>query len=220
MTQNNLLSGGVLGAVLCLSACAEQGYSVVAATGTTIGIEISQSPSNGQTPKFVLGYNRAELAFVPTNRPSNDKTPLGSNGLNGAQQSADVLMELRYGGGVGGQVDTSIYQRVAVGTTAVQQKGAAFLFAKSATGEVSPEAAAAIGADPAVLDALVENQNLLVAEVSGCLLDGNGKIIAERRRSANRKDCCRQPRSKRVDHGRFCHCEVQGRPWKGSFFAV
>ncbi len=141
MRRTGWRAAAALAAAAALTAgCAEQGYSVIATSATSIGLEIGQAPAT-QAPKFVLGYSRAEHAFVPTNRPSNAKTDDGSDGVTGADDSADVLMELRYGGGAGAQIDTSIYQRLAVGETAVRQRGAALLFAKGPDGRIDPQAA-------------------------------------------------------------------------------
>jgi hypothetical protein len=86
-----------------------------------------------------LGYNRGEVAIVPTNRSANEEP--GSQG-GGAKDSTDVLMELKYNG-IFSQ-NGGIYQRLAVGKTAVKQPGAAFMFAKNNAGEIEPETAAAI----------------------------------------------------------------------------
>ena len=63
--------------------------SVIAATGTNIGVEISQNPAS-QTPQAKLGFQRSELAIVPTNKTDSNGT--------GANVHGDVLMEIRYGG--------------------------------------------------------------------------------------------------------------------------
>src|SRR5215813_12918913 len=85
----------LLPVVMFLQGCTpQQGYSVLAATGTVIGVEIAQNPAT-QVPEAKLGYNRGELAFVPTNRGA------GANGTStnaGAKDAANVLMEIRYGG--------------------------------------------------------------------------------------------------------------------------
>ena len=128
----------VLSVAGLLGGCAEQGYSVIASAGTSLGLDIAQAPT-GQLPQFSLGYRRAEHAFVPSNRPSNAKSD-GSR-IQGADETAEVLMELRYGGGVGTQVDTSIYQRLAVGKVAVSQPGAVALFLRDSSGQLDPAAA-------------------------------------------------------------------------------
>lgn len=149
--------------------CAEQGYSVIATSATSIGLEIGQAPAT-QAPKFVLGYSRAEHAFVPTNRPSNAKTADASEGVGGADESADVLMELRYGGGAGAQIDTSIYQRLAVGRTAVAQPGAALLFAKGPDGRIDPQAAAVAALSAEMAAARSAGQDAVLA----CITSGAG----------------------------------------------
>jgi hypothetical protein len=164
-----------LTAAALTAGCAEQGYSVVATTATSIGLEIGQAPAT-QAPQFVLGYKRAEYAFVPTNRPSNAKTQTGNDGVNGADRSADVLMELRYGGGAGTQVDTSIYQRVAVGRTAVSQPGAALLFAKGSDGEISVQAARAAAAFAAAAGAADVVRGAAIDRVMACVTRPDGTL--------------------------------------------
>jgi hypothetical protein len=112
--------------------------AVVAATGTVIGVEISQNPQT-QMYQAKLGYNRGEMAIVPSNRSGNAEP--GCVG-GGAKDTADVIMELKYSGlfsSSGG-----IYQRLAVGTTAVKQPGAAFMFAKDDSGKLEDAPAQAV----------------------------------------------------------------------------
>lgn len=116
-----LLAVGMAGAVF-FQGCSTQRQAVVASTGTNVGVELSENPAN-QMPQAKLGYNRAELAIVPTNRSASEDA---GNTNNGATDVADVLMELNYSG-----INSSgIYQRLAVGKNAVSQHGAAYLFAK------------------------------------------------------------------------------------------
>jgi hypothetical protein len=135
--------GTILLSTVFLSGCEKQGYSVLAATGTVIGVEVSQNPAT-QSPQAKLGYNRAELAFVPTNRSGN-KDATGYK--NGATDTGEVIMELRYGGIFDTGGSSGIYQRLAVGKTAVQQPGAKYMFAKDEDGTLSPEVAKAIALD-------------------------------------------------------------------------
>ncbi|MGE3846760.1 MAG: hypothetical protein AB7I01_07760 [Gammaproteobacteria bacterium] len=121
------------------SGCTASRHKVIAATGTVIGLEVAQSPAN-QSPQAKLGYNRAELAIVPTNR--NDEPAAGGNGT-GASDVADVLMELKYQGLLGGS-SSGIYQRLAVGSEAVTQPGAWLMFLKDAQGTVSAANASAL----------------------------------------------------------------------------
>ncbi len=175
-------AAALAGAAALTAGCAEQGYSVIATSATSIGLEIGQAPA-AQTPRFVLGYSRAEHAFVPTNRPSNAKTADASEGVAGADDSADVLMELRYGGGAGAQVDTSIYQRLAVGRTAVSQRGAALLFAKGPDGRIDPQAAevAALAEGMAASRASAEGAMLACISSEGTGIDAARRdaLIAE-----------------------------------------
>jgi len=109
--------------------------AVIAVTGTVIGVEISQNPAN-QSPQAKLGYNRGEIAIVPTNRSA--KEDAGTHGA-GAKDVGDVLMEIRYGGIFDTGPSSGIYQRLAVGSTAVSQPGASIMFAKDADGKITNE---------------------------------------------------------------------------------
>ena len=104
--------------------------AVVAGTGTVIGLEMSQNPAS-QAPQMKLGYDRAELALVGQEKYGKDN------------DVANVLMELRYGGATG--THPGIYQRLAVGNTAVTQTGAALMFLKAPDGSF-PSAEALAGA--------------------------------------------------------------------------
>jgi hypothetical protein len=114
--------------------------SVVAVSGTVIGVEISQNPAN-QSPQAKLGYNRGEIAIVPTNRSANEEA---GTSLGGAKDVGDVIMEIRYGGIFDTGPSSGIYQRLAVGPTAVSQPGASVMFARDANGDISPQAAAVL----------------------------------------------------------------------------
>ncbi len=140
-----------------LCGCARTSGSVIASSGTTIGVEISQDQAT-QTPRAVLGYKRAEFAYVPTNRGTatktttvedgGKKTTVEEDGLptagDGAKDSANVLMELRYGGIFYWGAGSGIYQRLAVGEKAVEQPGASLMFTKDDAGKVDKDAAAAL----------------------------------------------------------------------------
>jgi hypothetical protein len=115
---------------------------VIASTATVIGVEISQNPAT-QAPQAKLGYNRGEFAFVPTNRHAGEAA---GNPQRGASDTANVIMELRYGGIFDLGPSSGIYQRLAVGETAVRQDGAALLFMKNAEGQIDPAAARALEA--------------------------------------------------------------------------
>lgn len=133
----------VLSTIYCLLllflGCGNNRHAVIAVTGTNIGVEISQNPAN-QTPQAKLGYQRSEIAIVPSNR-SGDVEPGSAKG--GAADVADVLMELNYRN-IFSFTNAGIYQRLAVGKTAVSQPGAALMFAKNERGEIKPEVAEAI----------------------------------------------------------------------------
>lgn len=112
--------------------CSSNKHRIFAASGTVIGLELSQHPAT-QSPQAKLGYNRAEFAVVPTNRDDADSA--GTVG-EGASDVSDVLMELKYQGLLGG-ANSGIYQRLAVGSTAVSQPGAWLMFLKDNSGTVS-----------------------------------------------------------------------------------
>ena len=134
MIKRMLLS--VLIVFLAAACTAKHGFSVVTATGTTIGLSIGKD-ATGTGVETVLGYKRAEFAYVPTNRDA--KEDAGDTG-NGAKDSANVLMELHYGG----TGTSTIYQRLAVGDIAVTQGGATALFLRDNTGKLDAEAADAL----------------------------------------------------------------------------
>ncbi len=123
--MHKFLSILTLTILFLLSGCSTTKNSVVAATGTSIGLELSQNAAT-QTPQMKLGYNRAEVAFV-----SDEKLKDGAGG----EDVANVLMELRYGGS--SDTHPGIYQRLAIGKKAVTQLGAAAMFSKDANGNIS-----------------------------------------------------------------------------------
>jgi hypothetical protein len=129
----------ILPLLLCLG-CTTGKHYVIAATGTVIGLEVAQNPSS-QMYQAKLGYNRGELALVPSNRASGSKGDAGSGG--GASDTTDVMMELHYGS-IFSLQQSSIYQRLAVGKTAVSQPGAALMFAKGKDGQLDPQVAASV----------------------------------------------------------------------------
>ena len=136
---------GIIGLIAIIGfsqGCAQQGYSVIASTATVIGVEVSQNPAT-QAPQAKLGYNRGEFAFVPTNRHAGETA---GTTREGARDTANVIMELRYGGIFDLGPSSGIYQRLAVGEIAVQQDGAALLFMKNADGQIDPAAARALEA--------------------------------------------------------------------------
>lgn len=106
----------VLLAALALSGCKMIDHNyVITGTGTVLGVQIAENPTT-QLYEAKFGYSRAETALVPTNGVS-------------------VLMELRYSGIF--SKDGGIYQRLAVGDTAVRQPGASLMFAKDSAGNLS-----------------------------------------------------------------------------------
>lgn len=131
----------VLSTIYCLLllflGCGNNRHAVIAVTGTNIGVEIAQSPEN-QTPHAKLGYQRTEIAIVPTNR-SGAVNPDGKG--NGAADVADVLMELKFNN-IFSLGRAGVYQRLAVGKEAVKQS--VLMFAKDEKGVISQQAADAI----------------------------------------------------------------------------
>lgn len=127
----------VLILILALTGCSSVRHAVITSTGTGLGFSITENPSTGLY-EVKFGYIRSEFAFVPSNRSGLAGE---TNFNNGAKDVADVMMELRFenllkGGG--------LYQRLAVGSVAVSQPGAAFMFAKGSDGNLDPSAAKAI----------------------------------------------------------------------------
>ena len=146
---------------LSLSACTENNHYVIASTGTVIGVEVSQNPAT-QTPQAKLGYNRAELAIVPSNRTTcaikDDKSAVVcGSAIGNAQETPDVLMELKYSGIFDLGQASGIYQRLAVRRTAVSQPGAAFMFAKDASGTLTSTGIQAVS------QTLIEEKKILIA---------------------------------------------------------
>jgi hypothetical protein len=124
-----------------LSGCAAR-HEVLAVTETNLGVDVVQTPST-QTPHAKFGYQRVEVAIVPTNRSAGEDA---GNVPSGAASNADVIMELRYSGIFSTGKDSGLYQRLAVGREAVQQPGAAALFIRDASGNVDANAVAALQA--------------------------------------------------------------------------
>lgn len=140
-----------------LSSCQTTPPAVIAVTGTMFGVEISQNPAT-QSPQAKIGYNRAELALVykngggqtqpgpapqtPPGQPGETQPGQARNTLPGqAGDVPNVLMEFGYGG----TSANTIYQRLAIGNTAVTQSVATGMFLKNADGSINPTAATQIG---------------------------------------------------------------------------
>lgn len=147
------LTGLAAGTALLLAGCAANKDNVLAVTATVIGVQIHQKDTD-KTPEMKVGYARTEFAYVPTDKRSDTNSAAGS-----AANSAEVLMEINAQGnvGLGTAYQGGVYQRLAVGKTAVSQPGAAFMMAKDSNGTLNPtnaeaiqKAVAAIQAVPAV----------------------------------------------------------------------
>jgi hypothetical protein len=127
---------------VALAGCAAR-HSILAVTETNIGVDVSQNPAN-QSPQVKLGYQRVELAIVPTNRSAGEEPGDLAKVGGGAKDYGDVIMELRYGGIFDTGPSSGIYQRLAVGAEAVRQPGASVMFARNADGQLTTEAQQAL----------------------------------------------------------------------------
>lgn len=138
----------VIFATIIMVGCSTDNVNVVASSNSVLGFQLGQNPVS-QAPETKFGYSRQELAVVPTNR-GTDGEDGSKNG--GAKDSTDALMELRYMGKGDG-----LYQRLAVGSTAVSQPGAAVMMLRDEDGKIAPEVAAAVlnipAANPEASDA-------------------------------------------------------------------
>jgi len=173
--------------------CASSPTSVMVTSATVIGVDISQNSAT-QTPSATLGYKRAEFAYVPTNKelpmsnnktlPKNKNTPVSEmerseliKSSSGAEDSANVLMELRYSGIFSMGTESGIYQRLAVGNIAVKQQGASILFAKNAKGEIESDTANILA--KAKSDIINEGESLNT--IITFLKDSDGKLDIKKR---------------------------------------
>lgn len=170
--SGRLILLGALALAALAGGCSIDRHTVIASTGTTLGVELTQDRAT-QSPRMKVGYNRAELALVPSNRsaekepgsrlaaalcekcargeagcltPEKCKAARQSTRDGGATDTAEVLMEIRMQGGIlfNGIQDAGLYQRLAVGKTAVQQPGASLMFARDKAGNLSTNAAQAV----------------------------------------------------------------------------
>jgi hypothetical protein len=177
-----LLGSATVLACVAMAGCSKTNeYYVISATGTVIGVEVSQNPAT-QTPQAKLGYNRGELAIVPSNRPpcltddsKNPPVQCGQLG-RGARDVPDVLMELRYGGIFDTGPSSGIYQRLAVGETAVAQPGAALMFARNADGTLDPAAPAALRAAEARADEIMATRAGAVDTILAHVTNPDGTV--------------------------------------------
>jgi len=118
-----------------LTGCQANKENVLAITTTVIGVQLHQKDAD-KTPELKVGYARTEFAFVPTDK----------GGDGSSTNSAEVLMEINAQGNIalGTAYQGGIYQRLAVGKTAVSQPGAWFMMSKDANGTLNPANAEAI----------------------------------------------------------------------------
>lgn len=129
------------GIAIALGGCAANQDNVLAVTGTVVGLQIHQKDAD-KTPEFKVGYARTEFAFVPTNRRTRSKDCCAGS----AEDSAEVLMEINAEGnlGLGTAYQGGIYQRLAVGRTAVSQPGAALMMSKDRKGIIDSNTASVV----------------------------------------------------------------------------
>lgn len=108
-------------AVLGLTGCASPN-SVVTTAQSVLGISVSENPAT-QLYEARAGLVLSQIAFVPCN-------------TNGGFVP-DVIQEFRINNIFTGGL---VYQRLAVGKSAVEQPGASLMFSKDASGNVSANA--------------------------------------------------------------------------------
>lgn len=124
---------------LIFTGCTAVQENVLVVTGTNLGVSVSQNQVS-QMYEAKLGYNRGEIAFVPTDKSIDNRR-------GGAANTTDVLTEIRYRNIFQGG---DLYQRLAVGSIAVSQPGATMLFAKGPDGTINPEVVKALQGVPEV----------------------------------------------------------------------
>lgn len=132
--------------VLLLGGCGTTPDAIVTSTGTVIGIEGSQSPTNS-SPAATIGYKRAEFAYVPIKLRECTKEGGEESCDERAFETPNVLMELYFKT----LLQSQLYQRLAIGEKAVAQDGAAIIFAKNADGTISTQAVAIAASNDANL---------------------------------------------------------------------
>jgi hypothetical protein len=157
--------------LLLFTGCASN-RNVIVATGTVLGFDISESPQTGlYHAKF--GYARTEFALVPS---TNGYTP-------------DVLMELRFHGML--SKEGGLYQRVAVGTTAVSQPGAAVMFLKNSSGQLDTNAVAALKAFSSVPTPMYKAPTSLITTANAYRISTNKPawdVVAQKHGYASFRD--------------------------------
>ncbi len=142
-----------------VSSCQTAPDAIVTVTGTVIGIEGSQSPASS-SPSATIGYKRAEYAYVPIR--IRNCAPEETNCTVTTFETPNVLTELYFKS----LLQTQLYQRLAIGETAVGQGGAAIIFARGPDGKVDENAVEvleATTADPATAYGCEESCEKLTA---------------------------------------------------------
>ena len=155
------LAGLSVGLAGLLTGCTQNRETVLAVTGTVIGVQIHQKDTD-KTPELKIGYVRSEFDYVPTDKRMDTNAPNGST-----TNSANVLMEINAGCnfGLGVAYGGSVYQRLAVGSVAVSQPGAAFMMAKDESGKTAAATAKAVSEAVRVLPPNVMNTSIMTNSV-------------------------------------------------------
>lgn len=137
-----LMLGGLVVCLMVIIGCGSQ-TCIVAGSQTVIGIEAYYDQKT-EMPYGRVAYARNEIAIVPTNRlpdcyyESDTARKEMENG--GAKDTGNVLMEINFTNWFCFWKDQAVYQRLAVGDSAVSQPGAAIMFAKTQTGTLDKSA--------------------------------------------------------------------------------
>lgn len=158
-----------------ITGCAADKDNVLAVTGTVIGVQIHQKDTD-KTPELKVGYARTEFAYVPTDKKTGK---CGAASSGSAADSAEVLMEINAQGSLtlGTVYQGGVYQRLAVGKTAVSQPGAAYLMAKDKSGNIDPATAETVSQSITQSAAgAVTQGNSDAAALVKATDDGNGKV--------------------------------------------
>lgn len=111
---------------------------IILSNQTGFGIRASYNPQT-QLPEGEIGYINSVFSIIPTNRAFNsDEVQIEKVG-GGAKDTANVLFETNFSNWFNFWSDQAIYQRVAVGETAVSQPGVFAIFAKDYDGKIDVE---------------------------------------------------------------------------------
>ena len=101
-----------------LAGCAGVPGQLAVGSYTTVGLDVSESPTGGGTPQATLAYKRAEFATAPVT--TNGTAP-------------DVVMEFNLHTSLFSS-NGGVYSRIAIGPNATVAAPAALLFSKGTIG--------------------------------------------------------------------------------------